>query len=138
MYEDIINLPHHVSDKRPQMSLRDRAAQFSPFAALTGYDDAVSETARLTDEKIELDESMQSALDMKQHILMEAISEQPEISVTYFQKDEKKAGGAYRMLTGKLKKIDEYERVLVFANGEQIPFDDVFDITGDLFRGMEE
>lgn len=138
MYEDIINLPHHVSDKRPQMSMWDRAAQFSPFAALTGYDDAVTETARLTDDKIELDESAQATLDMKQHILMETISEQPEISVTYFKKDVKKAGGAYLTLTGKLKKIDEYERVLMFVNGEHIPFDDVFDITGDLFRGMED
>ena len=137
-YEDIINLPHHVSDKRPQMPMWDRAAQFSPFAALTGYDDAVTETARLTDEKIGLDESMKSALDMKQHILMEVISEQPEISVTYFKEDERKAGGAYLTLTGKLKKINEYERVLVFVNGEEIPFDDVFDITGDLFRGLEQ
>lgn len=104
MYEDIINLPHHVSDKRPQMSMWDRAAQFSPFAALTGYDDAVTETARLTDDKIELDESAQATLDMKQHILMETISEQPEISVTYFKKDVKKAGGTYLTLTGKLKK----------------------------------
>lgn len=138
MYEDIINLPHHVSDKRAQMSMWDRAAQFSPFAALTGYDDAVTETARLTDDKIELDESAQATLDMKQHILMETISEQPEISVTYFKKDVKKAGGTYLTLTGKLKKIDEYERVLMFVNGEHIPFDDVFDITGDLFRGMED
>lgn len=133
-YEDIINLPHHVSDKRPQMPMWDRAAQFSPFAALTGYDDAIAETARLTDEKIELDESSQSALDMKQHILMDVISEQPEISVTYFKKDERKTGGAYLTVTGKLKKIDEYERVLVLVGGERIPFDDIFDITSELFR----
>ncbi len=136
MYEDIINLPHHVSTKRPQMPMSDRAAQFSPFAALTGYEDAVEETARLTDEKIELDESTQDLLDIKQHILMDAIAEQPEITVTYFKKDDRKAGGKYLTVTGNLKKIDEYERVLVLINGTKIPFDDIADIQGELFRGI--
>lgn len=137
-YEDIINLPHHVSDKRPQMSMWDRAAQFSPFAALTGYDDAVTETARLTDAKIELDESSQAALDMKQHLLMDAISEQPKITVTYFMPDERKAGGKYLTVSGELKRIDEFERLLILTSGQEISFDSIYDIESDLFRGLEE
>lgn len=137
-YEDIINLPHHVSDKRPQMSMWDRAAQFSPFAALTGYDDAVTEAARLTDAKIELDESTQATLDMKQHLLMDAISEQPKIDVTYFKPDERKAGGKYLTVSGELKRIDEFERLLILTSGQEISFDSIYDIESDLFRGLEE
>lgn len=136
MYEDIINLPHHVSKTRPQMSMLDRAAQFSPFAALTGYDAAIKETGRLTDEKQELDEDTKAALDMKQAYLMEMIDEQPEISVTYFLPDTKKAGGAYATVTGKLKRFDEYERLLILTDGKKIPMDDIADIESDLFRGI--
>ena len=136
MYEDIINLPHHVSKTRPQMSMLDRAAQFSPFAALTGYDAAIKETGRLTDKKIELDEDTKAALDMKQAYLIEMIDEQPEISVTYFLTDARKAGGAYVTVTGKLKRFDEYERLLILTNGKKIPMDDIADIESDLFKGM--
>ncbi len=136
-YDDIIHLPHHVSDKRPQMPMQDRAAQFSPFAALTGYSEAVAETARLTDEKMELDETEQAVLDRKQRILMDALSEHPAITVTYFQKDERKAGGAYRTVSGKLKKIDEFERTLILTNGEQIRTGDICDIESELFQGLE-
>lgn len=139
-YEDIIHLPHHVSPARPRMPMRDRAAQFSPFAALTGYGDAVEEAARLTDEKIELSEEQAALLDDKQQILADALAEheQPEIAVTYFLKDAKKAGGRYVTATGKLKRIDEGERVLVFAGGQRIPFDDVWDITGGLLADFGE
>ena len=92
-YEDIINLPHHVSPTRPQMPMSDRAAQFAPFAALTGYDAAIKETGRLTDEKIELDEEALTALDMKYQFLMDALDDAPEVTITYFQPDERKAGG---------------------------------------------
>lgn len=136
MYEDIINLPHHVSKTRPQMSMLDRAAQFSPFAALTGYDAAIKETGRLTDEKIELDEDRKAALDMKQAYLIEMIDEQPEISITYFLPDTKKSGGAYVTVTGNLKRFDEYERLLILMDGKKIPMDDIADIESDLFRGM--
>jgi len=136
MYEDIINLPHHVSKTRPQMSMLDRAAQFSPFAALTGYDAAIKETGRLTDEKIELDEDRKAALDMKQAYLIEMIDEQPEISITYFLPDTKKSGGAYVTVTGNLKRFDEYERLLILTDGKKIPMDDIADIESDLFRGM--
>lgn len=138
MYEDIINLPHHVSKTRPQMSMLDRAAQFSPFAALTGYDAAIKETGRLTDEKQELDDDTKAALDMKQAYLMEMIDEQPEISVTYFLPDTKKAGGAYATVTGKLKRFDEYERLLILTDGKKIPMDDIADIESNLFRGIME
>ena len=136
MYEDILNLPHHVSKTRPQMSMLDRAAQFSPFAALTGYDDAIKETGRLTDEKIELDEDTKAALDMKQAYLIEMIDEQPEISITYFLPDTKKSGGAYVTVTGNLKRFDEYERLLILTDGKKIPMDDIADIESDLFKGM--
>lgn len=136
-YDDIINMPHHVSASRPRMSMIDRAAQFSPFAALSGYGEAVAETARLTDRKIEIDETDQAILDMKQRILMDAILEHPLITVTYFKKDERKDGGKYLTVSGELKKIDEYERTIILATGEQIGFDDVYDISSDLFRGLE-
>ena len=138
MYEDILNLPHHVSKTRQQMSMLDRAAQFSPFAALTGYDDAIKETGRLTDEKIEMDEDRKAALDMKQAYLIEMIDEQPEISITYFLPDAKKSGGAYVTVTGNLKRFDEYERLLILTDGKKIPMDDIADIESDLFRGMFE
>lgn len=136
MYDDIINLPHHVSKTRPQMSMLDRAAQFSPFAALTGYDAAIKETGRLTDEKIELDEDTKAALDMKQAYLIEMIDEQPEITIIYFLPDARKAGGAYVTVTGNLKRFDEYERLLILTNGKKIPMDDIINIESDLFKGM--
>lgn len=135
-YDDIIDLPHHVSQTHPRMSAIDRAAQFSPFAALTGHFAAIKETARLTDRKIEPDEHAKSLLDMKQRILSEAIAEHPEVTVTYFKPDERKSGGEYLTLTGKLKKINEYERILILVNGERIPFDDILDIESELFNGL--
>lgn len=132
-YEDIIHLPHHISKKRQQMSMADRAAQFSPFAALTGYEEAVAEAARWTDKKIELDESAQAELNQKQSFLINILSEEPEITVSYFKKDEKKAGGAYYNLTAKLQKIDVYNRQLLFVTGEKIPFDDILDIQSEYF-----
>ena len=136
MYDDIINLPHHVSKTRPQMSMQDRAAQFSPFAALTGYDAAIKETGRLTDEKIELDEDTKAALDMKQAYLTEMVDDQPKISVTYFLPDSRKSGGAYVTVTGNLKRFDEYERLLILTDGRKIPMDKIADIESDLFKGL--
>jgi len=132
-YDDIINLPHHVSSTRPQMSIANRAAQFSPFAALTGYDAAIAETARLTDERKELSEDMLETLSMKLGMLEDAIPDRPEVSVTYFRKDEKKEGGAYITVTGAVKKIDDYEGVIVLVNGKKINIQDILDIEGKLF-----
>ena len=131
-YDDIIHLPHHVSKTRPQMSMMDRAAQFSPFAALTGYDAAIKETGRLTDEKIELGEETKAVLDRKQRYLSDMISVQPEITVTYFLPDERKSGGTYLSVTGKLKRIDEYERMMILTDGKKIPLDDIMDIESNL------
>lgn len=133
-YEDIMNLPHHVSTKRPQMPMLDRAAQFSPFAALTGYDDAIHETGRLTDEKIDLSEEEKEALDRKQQILLERLDERPALTVIYFVPDEKKSGGAYVTKSGKLKKIDEVERMMTLTDGTKISLDDVYDIESEAIK----
>lgn len=133
-YDDIINLPHHVSATRPQMSRENRAAQFSPFAALTGYDAAIKETGRLTDTRIELGESAIADLDMKLQLLADMTTEHPEISVTYFQPDERKAGGAYVTAAGAVKKIDNVERVIVFTDGKSVAISDILEIESELFR----
>lgn len=136
-YDDIINLPHHVSTKRPQMSMIDRAAQFSPFAALTGYDAAIKETGRLTDERIDMDESSLERLNRKFQLLVERMDEQPEVTFTYFKPDDRKQGGAYVTVTGSVKKVDFYERVLFLRNGVNIPMDEVYTIEGDIFSALE-
>ena len=127
-YDDIINLPHHVSTTHPHMPMIDRAAQFQPFRALTGYEDAVHETARLTDEKIELTEDEKAILDMRLQKLADEISSQPKVTLTYFRPDKKKAGGAYLTVTGQLKKIDDYGGALVLLGGERILIEDIVDI----------
>lgn len=132
-YDDIIHLSHPTSKNRPRMSIHDRAAQFSPFAALSGHAAAIAETARLTDRKLELDEDTKAELDRRQAILLEHISERPEITVTWFRPDEKKAGGAYVTTTGRLKKINEIERVLVLTDGARIPLEDVAGLESDSF-----
>ena len=136
-YEDIINLPHHVSPTRPQMPMSDRAAQFAPFAALTGYDAAIKETGRLTDEKIELDEEALTALDMKYQFLMDALDDAPEVTITYFQPDERKAGGKYVSAVGVVRKVDDFERRITMQDGARIPMDDVISIDGELFSSLE-
>ena len=136
-YNEIMGLPHHVSKTRPQMPMSDRAAQFAPFAALTGYDAAIKETGRLTDERIELDVEALSALDMKYQLLMDAFDEEPEVEITYFKPDERKAGGAYVTATGAVKKIDDFERRITMQDGAKIPMDDVLSIEGELFSVLE-
>ena len=136
-YDEIMGLPHHVSKTRPQMPMSDRASQFAPFAALTGYDAAIKETRRLTDERIELDVEALSALDMKYQLLMEALDEAPEVTITYFQPDERKAGGKYVSAVGAVKKIDDFERRITMRDGTRIPMDDVLSIDGELFSSLE-
>lgn len=127
-YEDIINLPHHVSPTRPQMPMSDRAAQFAPFAALTGYDSAIKETGRLTDERIELDEEALTALDRKYQLLMDTLDDAPEVTIIYFQPDERKAGGQYVSATGTVKKVDTFGRRILLQDGTRIPLDSVYDL----------
>ena len=137
-YDDIIHLPRHVSTKHPQMALIDRAAQFSPFAALTGHGAAINETARLTDERAELDEYMKDILRDKLQIIVERLKDKPEVTFTYFQPDEMKNGGAYVTVVGMVKKIDEYERIVVMTDAQEIPMDEIVDIKGQIFGGLED
>ena len=128
-YEDIINLPY--PRKRQRMSNADRGAQFSPFAALTGFEAAITETARLTDRKIDLDEGGKALLDEKLRKIEEEIYDRPEVVITYFQPDLRKAGGAYLQKRGRVKKLDAYQRAVVFTDGMIIPIDDISDIILD-------
>ena len=130
-YDDIINLPHHTSPRHPRMSMRDRAAQFAPFSALTGYGDTIDETARLTDGKISLTEDAKALLDMKQRLLAERLHTCPEVTVTYFVPDARKSGGSYHTFTGRLKRIDEAEKVLLFLDGKSVKIKDVLSITDE-------
>ncbi len=132
-YKNIINLPHKQSAKRPHMSLLDRAAQFAPFAALTGYDDAIKETGRLTGEKIELSEEDLNVLNVKYQILVDRLHEENEVEFTYFVPDVAKSGGAYVTKQGIVKKVDDYERLIALYDGTKIPMDDVLTIEGDVF-----
>ena len=136
-YDDILHLPHHVSEKHPSMSRLDRAAQFSPFAALTGYEAAVKETARLTDRRIELDESEKGAIDQRLTLVQERLPVPTEVTITYFMPDKKKAGGAYVSVSGTVKRIDDYERMVILRNGTSIPIDDILCVDGEIFDGME-
>lgn len=136
-YEDIIHLPHHVSATRPQMSIENRAAQFSPFAALTGHDSAIKETARITEKKIELSDNMIEKLNAKIQVLKDNIDVQPQISVTYFQRDVRKDGGEYVTAKGTVKKIDDYEQIIVFVDKSEIAIGDVLDIKCELFGQYE-
>ena len=132
-YKDIINLPHKQSSKRPHMSLLDRAAQFPPFAALVGYDDAIKETGRLTDERIEMSEENLAGLNSRYQILVDYLGEEPEVTITYFVPDIYKTGGAYVEKTGVVKKLDTYERLITMVDGTKIWMDDVLTLEGDIF-----
>lgn len=136
-YDEIINLPHHVSKTRPQMPMSDRAAQFAPFAALTGYDSVIKETGRLTGERIELDEEALNYLNMRYQLLVDALDEEPEVEITYFKPDERKSGGEYVTVTGTVKKVDDFERLITMQNGTKIPMDDVLAVDWDFFSNLK-
>ena len=131
-YDDIIDLPHHVSETHPPMSRADRAAQFSPFAALTGYDAAVRESARVTEQRIELDEGVKAELNARLNCILEHLSEHPQVSITYFMPDEKKSGGAYRTVTGAVRKLDSFAKTLV--DGTVVPMEEMIHVEGNLFE----
>ena len=135
-YKDIIDLPHKQSSKRPHMSLSDRAAQFAPFAALTGYDDAIVETGRLTDKKIELSEEALYLLNAKYQILLAHLADNAEIILTYFVPDKNKSGGAYVEKQGVVKRLDTFERQLILCDGTKILMDDILTISGDIFNSL--
>ena len=127
-YADIIDLPHHVSKRHPQIPMEKRAAHFSPFAAMVGHDAAIRETARLTEEQLELSEDEKAVIDGKLQMIRAHIKEQPEVTVTYFQPDEKKSGGAYVTVTGFTRKIDEQRRLLILQNETIIHISEIIDI----------
>ena len=127
-YDDIIHLPHHRSKKHAPMPLIDRAAQFSPFAALTGHDAAIKETARLTDRKIELDEYEIAVLDEKLQKIKEQLKVYPAVTLTYFQPDIRKDGGEYVTVTERVKKIDEYAKAMIMEDGTRILIEDIIEI----------
>ena len=137
-YDSIINLPHHVSTTRPKMSLLDRAAQFAPFAALNGYDDAVKETARLTDGEAVLDDGQIAWLNERLMILSENTPTDTEVEITYFIPDEKKDGGKYLTVTGLVQKILEFEGLVIMQSCEKIPVEKIVSIEGELFREIDE
>ena len=128
-YDDIINLPHHLSPTRQRMSMHDRAAQFAPFAALVGYDDAVAETARLIEARPELDEQEQQAINERLAYIADHIPEQPEVRIKYFVPDEYKSGGAIIEVSGRVKKLSTTDATIVLTtDGCIIPIADVMDI----------
>ena len=128
-YDDIIHLSRPRSGRRVRMSNYDRAAQFSPFAALTGFEAAIAETGRLTDSRIELDEGGKQLLDEQMNAILERIDTRPEVTVLWFRYDERKAGGAYVSTTGHVKKIDTYHQKLLLADGRTIPLGEIYRIT---------
>lgn len=136
-YDDIIDLPPHRSRKHPAMSMENRAAQFSAFAALNGYDSTIRETARLTESKAELDDNKKEMLDQKFGILMEHLADFPKVTVTYFQPDEKKEGGTYVSCTGSVRKIDGYGKRMTFRDGTVIDIQQITEIDGELFEGYK-
>ena len=131
-YSDIINLSRPVS-KRPRMSLEQRSAQFAPFAALTGYEGQVKETARLTNKKIEINEELKEILDLKIQLIQEKIKEQPDVTITYFIPDDKKQGGKYKTVTNSVKKIDTYKNEIILIDGTTIAIDEIIDISSEIY-----
>ena len=132
-YRDMLYLPHKQSATRKHMSVHDRAAQFAPFAALTGYDSAIDETARFTEDRIPRSETDEELLNERVRFLSERIAEQPEITVTYFLPDERKAGGAYVACTGRVKRIEPLPQRILFTDGREIPLEEILTIESPLF-----
>lgn len=127
-YDDIILFPHHISSTRARMPMLDRAAQFMPFRALTGYEDAVRETARYTDERVELTEDEKALLDVELQRLADMLGSHPQVTLTYFRPDKRKSGGAYVTTIGQVKKIDDLEGALILMSGERILIEDILEI----------
>ena len=136
-YDDMVYMQNPTPACKPRMSLHDRAAQFSPFAALTGYEDAVEETARLTDSRLELSEDMKTILNEKMQMILDNAENEPIVTITYFVPDKKKSGGAYVDVMGIVKEIDEYERCIVMTDKKKIPIEQIREICGELFSGID-
>ena len=137
-YRDMLSLPHPVSQRHPRMSMDSRAAQFAPFAALQGYEAAVAETARHTETQTELSEDRIQDLDLRLRLLQARIAEHPEVRVTWFVPDARKAGGAYVSARGRVRRLDPVSRLLVLSSGEQIPIPAISELDGPVFADLEE
>lgn len=137
-YDAILELPHHVSKTHRQMSRQDRAAQFAPFAALSGYDSAIRETARLTDDRIELGEELLLELNTRLQMLSERIQEAPIVSITYFTPDKQKSGGAYLTASGVVRRINDFDRTILLDDGTRIKIDDIVNIQGEVFAILHD
>jgi len=133
LYEDILHLPPHMSKKHPQPTLSERAARFAPFAAIVGYEEMVMEEARETADRIELDESALADLNERLNMIRDALETEPQIRITYFEPDKRKSGGAYITVTGIIKRIDEYERLILMTDGKKIPIDLLYGLESPLF-----
>lgn len=135
-YDDIINLPCPTSKRHPRMAMIDRAAQFAPFAALTGYDDAICETGRLTGTKLDLSDETKERIDIKINYLIDNMEENPEVTITYFVPDKKKAGGEYVTITDTIKKIDQYEHFLIMNSGAKVSLFEILSIESEIFNSL--
>ena len=135
-YADMLDLPHPTSPRHPRMPIIDRAAQFAPFSALTGYDDAIEETARLTDSMLDMTEDRRELLDRKHQILLASVERHPQVEVTYFCPDDRKKGGSYQTVRGMLLRIDELERVMHLSGGQRIPLDAVCNLESEILRDI--
>ena len=135
-YEDIIDVPHHVSKKHPEPTMLERAARFHPFAAITGYEEMVLEAARITQTRIDLDEEALTVINEKLNMLRESLDGEPRVTVTYFEPDKKKNGGAYVSVTDTVKVIDEYEQIVIMGENRKIPIKEIYSIEGDLFSNF--
>ena len=136
-YEDIVDLPPHISKRHPQPSMMDRAARFAPFAAITGYEEMVLEEARVTEERIDLDDGAILLLNERLNMIQEFLDEKPEVTITYFEPDKRKSGGAYVDITGTVKRIDEYEHLVLMNNGRKISIENIYNIQSALFRSLD-
>lgn len=137
-YDDIINLTYHISKKRQQMPIEDRAAQFAPFAALTGYEENIKEATRLTDKRIEINEEKKSTLNNKLQIILNNIKEEPIITFTHFIYDKKKSGGKYIDITGPVKKINILDGYIILKDKTKIFIEEIIDINGNLFKNYQD
>ena len=135
-YEDIVNLPRHISKIHSQATMADRAARFSPFAAISGYEDMVKEAARVTEERIDITDATKELLNEKLNMIIEFLDEEPEVTITYFEPDKKKDGGAYISITGTVKRIDEYERIVLMSDDKKIRIEEIYAIESDLFYSL--
>ena len=135
-YDEIINMPHHVSSRHKQMTRHERATQFAPFAALSGYGDSISDASKIPFEKISVDETAKSELDLKLNIIYGNISSSPAVTVTYFKSSENGTDGTYVSVTGNIKRVDEYERKIIMSNGEKIPMNDILSFDGEIFKEL--